>query len=441
MLQFAHGAVQWLTTQALNTVIPVTGSTFASGSATGQEFEPKAIRFYWTGIQSNRPTALITNNTVSERRGVGFAASAASRASVGSTSTQNSGNANCGSIFSNTACVVTVTDAGVLDGLLDINTFNSGGFTLIVDDVAPQNITVFWEAWGGDEITNVTVGSIAEPAATGLQSYTATGFVANPINGDQCVMFAGVQSVSAAGTGEGQDSGLHVGFSTGTATGSNITLCGNSDDGSATMDTDGYNYTGECLSMITIAGGNPNARAVLSAYGTNTFTLDWRARNNLNRRSIYMAIKGGEWSAGSTTIAGNTLNSTTTVGDFPFNVRGVSLLGSLKTISTIATSTGNDRITFGSGISPTFRNSASSLDFDNIPTSAVQLAVNYAQVLVYPTTASTAVFAAYDINNLKANSFQLITDTAGGVANEWIGYLAFGDRKPRTVSIGHPFIN
>jgi len=46
-----------------------------------------------------------------------------------------------------------------------------------------------------------------------------------------------------------------------------------------------------------------------------------------------------------------------------------------------------------------------------------------------------------DISNLNANSLTLITDTAGGVANEWIGYMVFGDeRKPRTVSVGHPFI-
>jgi hypothetical protein len=430
MLKFAHGAVQWLTTDVLNSTKAVTGLGFS----------PKAIRFYWVGLQSNSPTAA-NSQVVSERRGIGFAQSTTSRACVGTLSTDNSGNAACASIWSNTACVITVSSAGTVDGLLDISSIDTDGFTLIVDDVTPANITVFWEAWGGDEITNVTIGAIAEPAATGTQNYTATGFVTSPPTRNQCVMFAGVQTVNASGTGAAEDSGLHVGFATGTATANNITICGNSDQGSATMDTDGYNYTGDCLSMIVIAGGTAvNARATLSAYGTDLFTLNWLARATTNRRSIYMAIKGGEWSAGSTTIAGNTLNSTSTIVDRPFDIRGVSLIGAMKTQSTAATATAQDRMGFGSGISTAARNSAGVIDIDALATSNVATSVNYTQVLVYPSTAG-ALQTAYDISNLNANSLTLITDTAGGVANEWIGYLLFGDRKPRTVSIGHPFIN
>ena len=347
MLNFAHGAVQWLTSQTLSTTIAVTGLGF----------QPKALRFYWVGLQSNSPTNL-TSDVISERRGVGFASSTTSRASVGTTSLNGSGNADCGSVFTTTACVITVSAAGATDGLLDINSFDTDGFTLIVDDVTPANITVFWEAWGGDEIRNVTIGSIAEPAATGVQNYTATGFETTPATKDQCVMFAGVQSVNASGTGQAQDSGLCVGFATSTNTANQIVVIGNSDDGSGTMDTDGYNYTGQCLSMIVIAGGNPNANAVLTAFGTDIFTLNWGARATTNRRYIYMAIKGGEWHAGSTTITGNTLNSTTTIGDNTFNLRGVSLIGARKTISTVNTATAQDRIAFGSGLSPTSRNSA-----------------------------------------------------------------------------------
>ena len=429
MLQFAHGAVQWLTSQVLNTTIPVTGLGFS----------PKAIRFYWVGLQSNSPTAA-NSQAVSERRGVGFATSTTSRASVGTFSADNSGNADCGSVFTDTACVITVDGAGTVDGLLDISSIDADGFTLIVDDVAIANITVFWEAWGGDEIHSVTIGSIAEPAATGTQTYTATGFVANPPAGtDQCVMLAGVQSVNASGVGQAQDSGLHVGFATSTATANNITVCGNQDDGTATMDTDGYNFTNECLSMIVIAGGNPNARATLSAFGTNTFTLNWLARATTNRRSIYMAIKGGQWQAGSITIAGGTLNSTSTLSGLPFNIKGISLIGAMKTISTVATSTVEDRIGFGSGVSTTSRNSAAILDENGTANSEINTSINYTQVLVYPSNAG-GLQTAYDISAIGANQITLITDTAGGVANEWIGYLAFGDKKVTAGTIGHPFI-
>ena len=428
MVQFAHGRIQWLTTSILGTLFDVTTN-----------FRPKAIRLYWVGLQS---TATAANSAaVAERRGVGFITTTTSRASVGTFSADNSGNADCGSAFTTTACVITVDGAGTVDGLLDIDLIDDLGFTLIVDDVTPANITVFWEAWGGDEITDVTIGSIAEPAATGTQTYTATGFVANPGSSqDQCVMFAGVQSVNASGVGQAQDSGLHTGFATSTATANNITLCGNQDDGTATMDTDGYNYTGDCLSMIVIAGGTAvNARATLSAFGTNTFTLNWLARATTNRRNIYMAIKGGQWQAGSITIAGNTLNSTSTLSALPFNIKGISLIGAMKPISTVATATIEDRMGFGTGTSTTVRNSAAVLDRDGTANSEINLSLYTTQVLVYPSIAG-ALQTAYDINRIGANEIQLITDTAGGVANEWIGYLAFGDKKVTAGTIGHPFI-
>jgi len=433
MVQFAHGRIQWLTTNAIGTLFDVTTN-----------FEPKAIRLYWVGLQSTATAA--NSQAVAERRGVGFIANnggTLTQHCVGTFSADNSGNADCGSIWLNDGCVVTVTGAGALDGELTVDSVDALGFVLRVLDVAPANITVFWEAWGGDEITNVTIGAIAEPGATGVQNYTADGFISG--NRDFCVMFAGVQTVNASGTGQAQDSGMHVGFATrnnGTGTDlidQTITVCGNSDDGSATMDTDGYNITGECLSMIVIAGGNPNARAAFFAATDGNFQLNWLARATTNRRSIYMAIKGGEWQAGSITIAGNTINSTTTISGVPFNIKGVSLIGAMKTQSTAGTATVNDRIGFGSGLSTTSRNSAAVLDRDGTANSEINLSLYTTQVLVYPSIAG-ALQTAYDISALGANQITLITDTAGGVANEWIGYLVFGDKKVTAGTIGHPFI-
>jgi hypothetical protein len=426
-LDFSHGAIQWLTASAIGTTYTVSGLSF----------QPRALRFYWVGLQSNSPTSA-SSQAVDERRGVGFASSTTTRRAVGSYSQDNSGSANCGVVVGNTEVCITVDGNGTIDGRLDLNAIAADGFTLIVDDVVPANITVFWEAWGGNDILNVTVGDIAEPAATGTQTYTATGFGVNLRN--QCVMFAGCQSTAAVGTGQANDSGFCIGFATNNTTTENVTVCGNSDDGSATMDTDGYCIQGECLSMIAVAGGNPNARATLSAYGTDTFTLNWLARGVTNRRYVYMAIKGGAWQSSSTTIAGNTLNSTRTLLGFPFNIVGISLIGRMTATQAAGTSTINDRIGFGSGLSTTSRNSAGVLDEDGVGTSEIDTTLQYASVLAYPSAAG-GLQTAYDISSLQVNEVTLITDTAGGVANEFIGYLVFGhERKPRPVSVGHPFI-
>jgi hypothetical protein len=428
-LDFAHGSVQWLTTDALN----------ATKVVTGLGFTPKAIRFYWVGLQSNSPTNAVSG-AVNERRGVGFAVSAASRRCVGTFSLDgDGGGSSCGSVAMNTCVVVTVTAAGAVDGQLDISSFDADGFTLIVDDVTPANITVFYEAWGGQDITVADVGDIAEPAGTGTQNYTVNGFTDD--GRGQVVMFAGVQSVNAVNTGQAQDSGMCVGFASSTSSTNNVVVAGNSDTGSDPTDTDGYCFQGDCLAQIVIAGGTAvNARATLSAWGTNQFTLNWTARATSNRRYIYLAIKGGSWQASSYTIAGNTLNSTTTVSDLPFFLRGISLIGRMTAQDTAGTSTAQDRIGFGSGISTASRNSAGILDANNQDPTQVGTIVQYNSVLSFPTGAG-AVQATYDINAFNLNSFQIIVDTAGGVASEFHGYLAFGDTMyRRNQSIGHPFI-
>ena len=426
-LNFAHGSVQWLTTDVLN----------ATKVVTGLGFTPKALRFYWVGLQSNSPTNAVSG-AVNERRGVGFAVSAASRRCVGTFAEDNNNAAsNDGSVAADNSVCITVDGAGTVDGRLDINSFDTDGFTLIVDDVTPANITVFYEAWGGTDITAAVVGDIAEPAATGTQNYTVAGFTSDGLN--QCVMFAGVQSVNALNTGQGQDSGLCVGFATSTSTTNNVVVVGNADDNSATSDTDGYCRQGECLAQIVIAGGNPNATATLSAWGTNLFTLNWTARATTNRRNIFLAIKGGRWQASSYTIAGNTLNSTATVSDLPFYLAGISLIGRMTAQSTAGTSTAQDRIGFGSGLSTTSRNSAGVLDNNGADPTEIGTIVQYNSVLSFP-TAVGAVQATYDINAFTINSFQIIVDTAGGVASEFQGYLAFGSQPLFPTGIGHPFI-
>jgi hypothetical protein len=107
---------------------------------------------------------------------------------------------------------------------------------------------------------------------------------------------------------------------------------------------------------------------------------------------------------------------------------------------TAGTSTAQDRIGFGSGISTASRNSAGILDANNQDPTQIGTIVQYSSVLSFPTGAG-AVTATYDINAFNLNSFQIIVDTAGGVASEFHGYLAFGNTYfPRIQSIGHPFI-
>lgn len=417
-MDFAHGAIRWLSADAVATVYTVSGLSF----------QPKAIRFYWCGLDSAGTD--VASQTTTMRRGVGFAVSTSSRRSVASFSADAAAAADTDVCLSDDCVVSTTSGAGARDGLLDLNSITSDGFTLIVDDQGVANITVFWEAWGGADITVATVGDIAEPAATGNQDYTVTGFAPGADQGDQVVMFAGCQSTAAVNTAQVNDSGLCIGFASATNTAggvANVVVAGNSDEASLTMDTDGYGLSGECLAMFTVAGGNPNARAQLTQFNSNGFRLNWIARGVTNRRYCFMAIKGGAWRAGSYTIAGNSLSATATVSALPFTPKGISLVGRMTTESSAGTSTAQDRIGLGSGSSTSSRRSMGIWDEDATANTEIDLVIEYDSVLCYPSNAG-ALVASYDINAMNSDGFQIIVDLAGGVASEWQGYLAFGDK-------------
>ena len=422
---FAQGAIQWLTSDALNSTKVVTGLGFC----------PKAIRFYWMGHQSTTDSF---TQAVSERRGIGFCSNATTRRSVGTFSADNVADSDCGSVAANDCVCITVNGTGAIDGKLDISSMDPDGFTLIVDDATPANLTIFYEAWGLDDIQQVTIGDIPEPAATGTQNYTANGFNARGDN--QVVMFAGVQSTAALNTGQANDSGFCVGAASGTATAQNIVVVGNSDDASATMDTVSYARATECLAMIVVAGGNPNARAVLSAFGTDTFTLNWTNRATTNRRYIYMAIKGGGWQVGSYTIRQES-GRTAAISNLPFILKGISFMGSMKTQSAAGTSTVQDRIGLGSASGLLQRKAMGVLDENATASSEIDLAISHDSISSYPSTGGGEQ-ARQDLSVFGYNNFTLTVEIdEGGPDNEWMGYLAFGATKlPMQGTIGHPFV-
>jgi hypothetical protein len=410
-LEFAHGVIRWLAADAATTVYTVSGLSF----------QPKAIRVYWMGLGNATDQA---SGTVHSRRGVGVATGTGDRRCVGSQDQDAAGTMVCTSGYRTDCVAMTLTSTPAADGLLDLNSITSDGFTLIVDDQGVVDIAVFWEAWGGSDILNAATGEIAEPAATGAVDYTV-GFEPS------VVMLAGVQATGAAQTAARNDSGLYVGAATSGNPAHNVVVVGNSDDASTASDTDGYCQTDECVAMITVGGGNPSARAQMTRTLSTGFTLNWIARATTNRRSIYLAIAGGEWRAGSLTIAGNSGGATASVSGLPFTPKGVSLMGRMTAEQTAGTASAEDRLGLGSGTSTSSRRAQGHLSENATASSAaeIDLVLEYDQVLAYPSTGG-ALLTAYDINAMAADGFTLIVDTAGGVASEWIGYLTWGDNGP-----------
>jgi hypothetical protein len=364
-------------------------------------------------------------------RGVGFAVSTSSRRCVGSFAQDTADPSNCGTVARNDAVMCTTDGAAGSDGEVDLDVINSDGFRLIVDDQLPQSVTIFWEAWGGSDITVAEVGDISEPAAGGDVDYTVTGFVSGAT--DQVVMLAGVQSVAAVNTAEAEASGMYIGYATG-ASGENIIVGGNADDSSATMDTDGWALAGECVGMVAKAGAaTVEARASLTQFGTDNFRLNWAARNVTSRRSIFLAIKGGGWRVGETTIEMQTLNATTTISGLPFAPIGMSLISRGKAEQASNVTTGDDHMGWGCGSSTSSRRSMSVEDENAAAACEIDLAIEYDGALCRVGNNGT-INSVVDIDAMNSDGFRLIVDLAGGVTATWIGYLAFGDAPLASLS-------
>lgn len=419
-LSYAHGAIQWLAADAATTVYTVSGLSF----------QPKAIRFFMQGLGSATDTS---STTTHERSSVGFTTGTSARQCVGIQDQDATGSATCTSGYRDDCIAMTMTQAAaVIDGRLDLNSITSDGFTCIVDDQAPVNLTVFWEAWGGTDISVQAVGSFTEPASTGNVDYTVTGFV-SASNDDQIVMFAGTQVTGASPTVAIADSGICVGYAGGNGLG-NAVIASNSDDGSATMDTDGYALDGECIAMITLAGGNPSARATLTQFGTDNFRLNWIARATTGRRYIYLAIKGGQWKVGGSTIDATTNNATSTVSGLAFAPVGLSVISASNTESSAGTASDFGLLFWGCGSSTTSRRAMSCTTNHGTGNAEIRLFIEYDQVLTGDNTLKI------DISQMNSDGFQLIVDAndASEPATAWYGYMTFGSEGPsdETLSAG-----
>ena len=418
-LSFARGKLTWATTDSVSATHVVSGLSFA----------PVALRLYTSGYSGSGNAGANDN----ARMCMGFAVSTSLRRSVGSYSAHGTAAADCATIVRDDCVICQVNGSAADAGRLDVSAFASDGFTLIVDVACAQTVDVYWEAWGGSDITVATIGDITEPAATGAVDYTVTGFVAAAT--DQVVMFAGCQSTAALNTGLAGDSGFCVGFGGGAALG-NYVVSENSDDASATMDTDVYGSSNACIAMIAVAGGTAAARASLTQFGTDNFRLNWANRITTGRRSVFLAIQGGLWDVGAYTIDGSTTNATATVSGLTYQPIGLSLIGTQGAAQTTTAAT-TAALTIGAAASISDRGGVAIRDLNGAANATVEVGCCESAV-IFSFGGSGAPSCLYDLDSINTDGFTMIVDQADAGASTVVshGYMAFaGVSGGITVSI------
>jgi hypothetical protein len=315
---FAHGALSLPAADFALTTYTVTCTDVGGGGT----FQPKALMIYTvSGLASATDAVTETPSARDVFRVMAFATSTSNRGFIQTSDRDNAASMTTTASTNNTFFF----NSG--QGQYDLDAMLSTGFRLIKDSGAvAHDATVFWLAWGGTDITVANTQFISEPAAAGTQTYGVTGFTTGAT--DQVVLLAVCQATSTAGGGV-FDSGFCLGFMTGAdlALGQ-VVVAGNQDEGSASGDTDGYCQTGQCLAMIAVGGGNPTARAVgaTTTWVSNGFALNW-TRAVTGRQYIVLAMKGGQWAAGSYTINNSAVNNTATVSTLAFAPVGLIVMG------------------------------------------------------------------------------------------------------------------
>lgn len=371
---------------------------------TGLGWTVKAGLLFWSG------RATVGQGEGDSKFGAGFFTSTSSRRAFTTQSDHGAGTSACDCMWRNDAVVCTLTIAGAVDGLLDVNLVSTG-LQCIVDDQFSADTVIGYVLWGDSDITNTTIIDITEPAATGNQDYNA-GFALNTGADDKIVIFLGGPT-QGANTGDTTTS-----FAFGVAAGNTITqglMTGGAGDAAAISDTCAH---ASANWSIGLAGADVMvSRGSLTTWLSTGFRINWDAvlddlDPGLNVHYSALVIKGGRWQVGNSTTATDTSNHQVSTAYTPKSL----LIGSRGTAAQAATVTAvHDERIIGAATSASARACASMLDKDN-ETTAEDIGIaqtNDSMYLNQSTAATIATEGIMDLVSLDATpGFTYVMDDA-----------------------------
>lgn len=423
-LLHANGKVQWLNADPIGTQYTISGLSF----------RPKAIRVWAVGIQRTTDGASTTQHA---NQIVGFCNEVLTQRSVAAFDQDAQATSDTGAIARNDCIACTCNGSGTSGGQLRVDSIGSDGFVFEIDvTTISANLTIFWDAWGGDDPIDVVIGDFTASGSIGTVDYTATGMIADAYD-NQVLMLAGCHSTAAMNTGTNIDAGFWTGFAT---VGGQCVLCGNADDASGgSSDTDHYYQGGECIAIIPVGGGaNTTSRASFVKWNTNGFRLDWFEAGTSGQQNIFMAIRGGSWKAGETTINTSTIGNVRTVGGLGFLPVGGLLLGGTGQALPAGQTASIDILSMGSFSGLSSSQTACQRSENTATPTLINQWVEFDEALVKATSVPDVDYAL-DIDALNFESFRLIITQTIGATIQWVGYLAFGD-KPAANLMGQVWV-
>ena len=386
------------------TVGTTTGTTDVVSASLG--FTPKVVLMF--GIRTSDNTDITGS--------IGAFSAALERACVFILGSDAAATTDENCIIRDDAVYGTLTNATTIAGLLDAVSLDADTFTVIPDDAFGTSQTVICLALGGADLTNAYVGTFTLNAATGTQDITTPGFQAD------CVIFfwALAGTVNTIITG-----GAGLGIGVGVSSSERWAVGAASDDNVAAVANRSIVTTDLCIAAV-----DNNSDALVNAADyvggiANGFRIN-KTAGTTQPVIGYIALKGGQYKAGTTAMRTDTNNQAVTgVG---FTPSALLLAGRPEaTASEGTTPSVNVEIMVGVATGTANRGAmwigevdASDPSESNVRQSTARCAMNQA-VGTPATDEGDMDFVSFD-----ADGFTLDQDTAAGVA-VLLPYLAIGD--------------
>ena len=395
-------------------------------------FQPKVIIFFWNGRTGSADAV----GGADLHSGFGFTTGVSNNRSCAMNSDDGNTVQDANSVCADNACIVDIDFTPAIVGRASLKSFDSGGFTLQIDDAFPTNYRIGYMALGGSDLTDARVGSYNEPGATGNQSQSGFGFQPD------IVCFIHAQESTAVNT-PSAGGGLGMGWAK-SSTNRWVWNGFSEHTGATSADTQTNCQAVEVINMqSSTAGLAVTGRAEFVSMDSGGFTINWLERIS-TRQCFYLAIRAPGCSFIGDFVTSVTLDADIVESGFGFQPNAVLCVSACKVATASNAAAADNELSIGAFTSTSNRLAFGHTDDDAAGTMVCGTAVEFDSVYVALTQVdATTVEGLVDVQSIDSDGFTLNQDDADAVA-AFVGYVAFGTPAappPWDVSFGHTMMN
>jgi len=399
-------------------------STAAAGNTvtiSGLSFQPKIIFFWWNGRVDTTDAA----GRRTHQRGFGCAVSTTDRRRFNTLSQDTPTAMVTNHSQDDAECVAITTTADAVDGLLDLQSMNSDGATLVIDDAFTADYRVHYLALGGTDLTDVAGGSFAKITTTGDQDITSLAFQPD------LVMIWGTNQSNMNGS-VADDSTYAIGAAVSSS--QQAIIGGGNNDGAANAQSVSYCTDTEFMGTFNAGVTALNNRATYVQPLSNGFRINWNVSAATADQFNFVALKGMGVKVGGFLTQTDTSTPIST-GSLGFTPRGGLVFSHGLVESTTGTVQDDDQWSCGGFSSTSARAAMAVSDDDGQGTAVVTTAVENDEVLIELDPAAGTVVALMDVNAVNSDDVEFIMDDAAPT-QKFGWYVIVGDTP--AAPTGHP---